>query len=71
MQYASINGNGYGGYGEIVYGTKGTLILSKEQEVKLYRDESASKVKTSSGPAALDTQASGRRAESSGSSRSG
>ncbi len=59
VQYASINGNGYGGYGEIVYGTKGTLILSKEQEVKLYRDESASKVKTSSGPTAMDTQASG------------
>ncbi|MHB8902006.1 MAG: Gfo/Idh/MocA family oxidoreductase [Thermoguttaceae bacterium] len=59
VQYASINGNGFGGYGEIVYGTKGTLILEREQEVKLYRDESASKVKTSSGPAALDTQASG------------
>ncbi len=59
VQYASINGNGYGGYGEIVYGTKGTLILEKEQDVTIYRDESASKVKTSSGPAALDTQASG------------
>ena len=59
VQYASINGNGYGGYGEIVYGTKGTLIIEREQDVKLYRDESASKVKTSSGPAALDTQASG------------
>jgi predicted dehydrogenase len=59
VQYASINGNGYGGYGEIVYGTKGTLILDREQNVQLYRDESASKVKTSEGPAALDTQASG------------
>ncbi len=69
VQYASINGNGYGGYGEIVYGTKGTLILEREQDVKLYRDESASKVKTSSGPSALDTQASGaaqKAAESSG-----
>ena len=25
VQYASINGNGYLGYGELVYGTKGTL----------------------------------------------
>ena len=33
VQYSSINGNGFGGYGEIVYGTKGTLILEKEQEL--------------------------------------
>ena len=25
MQYASINGNGFGGYGETVFGTEGTL----------------------------------------------
>ena len=25
--YSSINGNGFGGYGEIVMGTKGTLVL--------------------------------------------
>ena len=69
VQYASINGNGYGGYGEIVYGTKGTLIIEREQDVKLYRDESASKVKKSAGPSALDTQASGaaqKAAEGSG-----
>jgi predicted dehydrogenase len=59
VQYASINGNGFGGYGENVYGTKGTLILARETEKTIYRDESASKVKTSAGPAALDTQASG------------
>ena len=35
VQYASINGNGYLGYGELVYGTKGTLALEKEQELKL------------------------------------
>ena len=33
VQYASINGNGFGGYGEMVFGTKGTLILKKEQEM--------------------------------------
>ena len=29
VQYASINGNGFGGYGEIVFGTKGTLVLER------------------------------------------
>ena len=29
VQYASINGNGFGTYGEIVYGTKGALILER------------------------------------------
>ena len=29
VQYSSINGNGFGGYGEIVFGTKGTLILER------------------------------------------
>jgi len=60
VQYASINGNGFGGYGEIVYGTKGTLILEREQEVMLYQEESASTVKAGSGGGpTLDTQASG------------
>ena len=35
VQYASINGNGYLGYGELVYGTKGTLALEKEEDLKL------------------------------------
>ncbi len=37
VAYASINGNGFGGYGETVCGTKGTLILEKEKEAMLYR----------------------------------
>jgi len=37
VQYASINGNGYGGYGETVLGTEGTLILEREQDVQLYK----------------------------------
>ncbi len=37
VSYSSINGNGYGGYGETVLGTEGTLILDKEQEVLLYQ----------------------------------
>src|SRR5690606_40500772 len=35
VTYSSINGNGYGGYGEVVLGTKGTLILDREQETML------------------------------------
>ncbi len=56
VQYASINGNGFGGYGEIVFGTKGTLILEREQEALLYRGPGASKVTAgkSAGPT-MDT----------------
>ncbi len=59
VQYASINGNAFGGYGEMVFGTEGTLIIEREQDVQLYRGPSASKVKTSADGPALDTQASG------------
>ena len=38
VTYSSINGNGFGGYGEVVMGTKGTLVLEREQEVMLYKD---------------------------------
>jgi predicted dehydrogenase len=57
VQYASINGNGFGGYGEIVFGTKGTLILEREQEALLYRGPGASKVTAgkSGGGATMDT----------------
>jgi predicted dehydrogenase len=36
VTYSSINGNGFGGYGEVVMGTAGTLILDREQEVLLF-----------------------------------
>ena len=36
VSYSSINGNGWGGYGEIVMGTKGTIVLETEQEYQLY-----------------------------------
>jgi predicted dehydrogenase len=60
VQYASINGNGCGGYGETVFGTKGTLVLAREQEVMLFKGPSATKVKMvdDDGPT-LDTQESG------------
>ena len=59
VQYSTINGNGFGGYGEIVYGSKGTIILEREQDSQFLRGPSASKVeKKAAGAAALDTQAS-------------
>jgi predicted dehydrogenase len=37
VQYASINGNGFGGYGETVLGTEGTLVLETEREAMLWK----------------------------------
>ena len=64
VQYSSINGNGFGGYGEIVFGTKGTLILEKEQEITVdlkgggSGSPSSVRVGGGGGPT-MDTQASG------------
>lgn len=50
VTYSSINGNGFGGYGEVVMGTKGTLILELEKDVMLYRGSSTStNIKVSKG----------------------
>ena len=63
VQYSSINGNSFGGYGEIVYGTKAALILDEEQEAMLQPNGSphgTTKVSGSKGGGpAMDTQASG------------
>ena len=37
VQYASINGNAFGGYGETLFGTEGTLVLDAEKEAMLYK----------------------------------
>ena len=37
VAYSTINGNGFGGYGETVFGTKGTLLIETEKEALLYR----------------------------------
>jgi predicted dehydrogenase len=59
VQYSTINGNGFGGYGEVVYGTDGTLILTSENDSQIFRSgDSGSKV-TAKADAALDTQSSG------------
>jgi len=62
VTYASINGNGFGGYGEVVLGTRGTLVLDREKEAMLFAANSTStsvKVKADKGGPTMDTQASG------------
>jgi predicted dehydrogenase len=43
VQYASINGNGFGGYGETVLGTEGTLILETEKDAMLFKTSETGK----------------------------
>ena len=64
VTYSSINGNGFGGYGETVMGTKGTLILEREQEVMLFSNSaptttSVTVSKGKGGAPTLDTTQSG------------
>ncbi len=72
VTYSSINGNGFGGYGEIVMGTKGTVIVDREWDVQLLADDRQTAVQAArSGPVVLDTTESGyaptaQRQESSG-----
>jgi predicted dehydrogenase len=62
VTYSSINGNGWGGYGEIVMGTKGTIVLETEQEYQLYSTGGPATfvdvTKGKDGALALDTTAS-------------
>ena len=63
VTYSSINGNGFGGYGEVVMGTKGTLVLEQERDVMLYKDSSkdtrGTVAKAKDGSPTLDTTESG------------
>ena len=62
VTYSSINGNGFGGYGEVVLGTQGTLILEREKDVLLFkRSETKTKieVKQGDGDAVMDTYETG------------
>ncbi len=62
VSYSSINGNGFGGYGEVVLGTKGTLILEREQEVMLFAGDANTKLQIGAdkeGKAALTTYETG------------
>jgi predicted dehydrogenase len=63
VTYSSINGNGFGEYGEVVMGTKGTLVLEREQDVMLYKDAAkdtrVTVAKAKDGSPTLDTTESG------------
>jgi predicted dehydrogenase len=37
VQYAAINGSEFGGYGETIFGTEGTLLLETEKDAMLFR----------------------------------
>jgi predicted dehydrogenase len=65
VMYSSINGNGFGGYGEVVMGTRGTLIIEREKEAMLIPNSDSSTrigVKEGANGPVLDTQASGHTA---------
>jgi predicted dehydrogenase len=62
VTYSSINGNGYGGYGETVFGTQGTLILEQEQEAMLFKGSNTStsiEVQNSKGKPSMETYETG------------
>jgi predicted dehydrogenase len=63
VTYSSINGNGFGGWGEVVFGTKGTLILEQEQDAMLFQGGNTTTrvgVKaTGPGKSAMDTYETG------------
>jgi len=62
VTYSSIMGNGFGGYGEVVMGTRGTLVVEQERDVMLYKGSSTStrvKVKQDADGPTLDTTESG------------
>jgi predicted dehydrogenase len=63
VTYSSINGNGYGGYGETVFGTAGTLILEQEQDAMLFKgSDTSTKIEVKAGKGgkpAMDTYETG------------
>ncbi len=62
VTYSSINGNGYGGYGETVFGMDGTLILDREQDAMLFKGSSTTtkiEVNDKNGKPAMDTYETG------------
>jgi predicted dehydrogenase len=62
VTYSSINGNGFGGYGETVFGTLGTLILEQEQDAMMFKGSATTtriEVKEVKGKPAMDTYETG------------
>jgi hypothetical protein len=68
VTYSSINGNGHGGHGETVIGTKGGVILEAEQEAILFGPASKTSVKVvnKGGEPTLDTTESGAAEQTAG-----
>ena len=60
VAYSSINGNGFGGFGETIFGTKGTVVIDGEKVTMLYRGAAVNdkikigKKKASDGSESLD-----------------
>jgi predicted dehydrogenase len=62
VTYSSINGNGFGGYGETVLGTLGTLILEREREAMLFKGSDTStriEIRSTSDGPVMDTYETG------------
>jgi predicted dehydrogenase len=62
VSYSSINGNGFGGWGEIVFGTKGTLILEQEKDAMLFRGSNTTtriEIRSGADGPAMDTYETG------------
>jgi predicted dehydrogenase len=48
VTYSSINTNSFDGYGEMVMGSKGTMIVSQEKEILLFKEGNPSASRTTS-----------------------
>jgi predicted dehydrogenase len=60
VSYSSINGNGFGGYGEAVMGTGGTIVIERERDIALFGGLKTTSVTAGKASgAALDTTESG------------
>lgn len=49
VTYSSINGNGFGDWGEVVMGTEGTLVMDRETDVMVFGNNRNSYLKISRG----------------------
>ena len=60
VTYSSISTNGFENYGECVMGTRGTLIVEKEESVMLFPENQPGKVKTPARGTEVGVSASGK-----------
>lgn len=57
VTYSSINGNGFGNYGEVVMGDKQTLVLDRESEVLLFPNGGQPAAKPAAAPTVAKVEA--------------